>query len=114
VIRRVTSKLIQAVVNPKVHGGKRKLDDARINQLLSEFFDIILQKINDFLDEAGYLTGKMISVVDIMIYCEIQTVCIMYKRDVPLGLGKLAPWYEKLSGEEALVNVNRQFKTLVD
>jgi len=82
-IRRLTSKLIQAVVNPKVHGGKRKLDDARIEQHLTEFFDIILQKINDYLTESGYLTGPMISVVDIMVYCEIQTICVMYKRDVP-------------------------------
>ncbi len=73
---------------------------------MSEFFDIILLKINDYLDESGYLTGKKISVVDIMVYCEIQTVCIMYKKDIPENLTKLCAWFEKLSSEEAIVNVN--------
>lgn len=81
---------------------------------MSEFFDIILQKVNDFLTESGYLSGPMISVVDIMVYCEIQTICVMYKRDVPPHLVKLAGWYKKLSEEQALQRVNAQFKALID
>jgi len=54
------------------------------------------------LNESGYMTGPKISVVDIMVYCEIDTICLMYNRDVPANLAKLANWYERLAREESL------------
>lgn len=92
-IRRVTGKLIQAVANPKVFGQKRRTDDKRIQQYLNEFFDLILTKVDAYLVKGGYITGPKISIVDIMIFCEIETICKMYKRTLPSSLTKLADWH---------------------
>ena len=105
-IRRVTGKLIQAVANPKVFGQKRRTDDKRIKQYLSEFFDLILTKLDAYLIKGGYITGPKITIVDIMIVCEIETICRMYKRELPQNLSKLADWYGRLINERALKKVN--------
>ena len=105
-IRRVTGKLIQAVANPKVFGQKRRTDDKRIKQYLSEFFDLILTKLDAYLIKGGYITGPKITIVDIMIVCEIETICRMYKRELPQNLTKLADWHGRLIEERALKKVN--------
>ena len=103
-IRRVTAKLIQTVVNPKVLQQKRKIDNNKIQQYLAEFFDMILVKIDGYLstDDDCYVTGANISIVDIMLFCEIETVSLMYRREIPANLVKLNTWYEKLAAEESL------------
>lgn len=105
-IRRVTVKLIQAVVLPRAFNQKRRTDEGKIQQYLTEFFDIILAKINGYLTESGYMTGPQISIVDIMIFCELETICTMYSRDVPPSLTKLRQWYDKLSSEASIKAVN--------
>ena len=42
-----------------------------LNEDLEEFFDIILPKINSKLSSTKYVTGEKITIIDIMIYCEI-------------------------------------------
>ena len=101
-VRRTTSKLIQAVVVPIVNQTKRRMDNKRIEQCLTEFFVMILPKINGYLSEDGYVTGPKISIVDIMLYCELQTICTMYKRDINPSETKLANWRDRLSQEVAL------------
>ena len=96
-VRRTTSKLIQAVVVPVVNQTKRRMDSKRIDQCLTEFFVMILPKINGYLSEEGYVTGPNISIVDIMLYCELQTICTMYKRDINPSETKLATWRDRLS-----------------
>ena len=64
------------------------------------------------MDEC-YITGPKMSIVDVMLFCEIETICLMYKRDVPSHLSKVASWYEKLAQEESLKRVNASFKELV-
>ena len=114
-IRRVTAKLIQAVVDPKFaeDDKKRKRNDARISQHLTDFFGVVLNNIDDYLTDMGFMTGPHISVVDIMVYCEIFTICELYRREVPAHLTKLSNWFELLSKEEALQRVNGKFKELV-
>ena len=49
-----------------------------------------------------------------MIFCEVETICTMYKKDLPQNLAKLRDWYERLSNERALKKVNVQFKSIVE
>ena len=48
------------------------------------------------------MTGPKISVVDIMVFCEIDTICLMYNKEVPANLTKLTSWYERLAREQSL------------
>ena len=47
-----------------------------------------------------------------MLFCEIQTICVMYRRDLPDDLGKLKGWYERLAKEPALAKMNQKFEEL--
>ena len=67
---------------------------------------MILTKVDAYLIKGGYITGPKITIVDIMILCEIETICKMYNRELPSNLSKLADWYERLSSERALKKVN--------
>ena len=56
---------------------------ANLNEDLDEFFDIILLKCNQRLSKTKYMTGNKITIIDIMIYCEIQTILKLYQRTIP-------------------------------
>ena len=88
------------------------MDSKRIDQCLTEFFVMILPKINGYLSEEGFVTGPNISIVDIMLYCELQTICTMYKRDINPGEAKLATWRDRLSQEPALMELDSKFGQL--
>ena len=74
-MRRTTSKLIRQILNPR---KDNKGGAATPSEDLDEFFNIILLKVNQKLVEHKYITGKKITIIDIMIYCEIQTVLKLY------------------------------------
>ena len=42
-----------------------------LNEDLDEFFDVILPKINAKLTKHTYVTGPKLTIIDIMIYCDI-------------------------------------------
>ena len=64
---------------------------------------MILVKIDGYLtSDDSYVTGTNITIVDIMLFCEIETICLMYSKEIPSNLVKLLSWYERLAGEEAL------------
>ena len=67
---------------------------------------MILTKVDAYLIKGSYITGPKITIVDIMIICEIETICKMYNRELPQNLSKLADWYERLSSERALKKVS--------
>ena len=74
-MRRTTSKLIRQILNPR---KDCKAGAATPSEDLDEFFNIILLKVNQKLANSKYITGKKITIIDIMIYCEIQTVLKLY------------------------------------
>ena len=47
---------------------------------LHEFDEQLIRKLNDELEKYKYLTGNKMSVVDIIVYCEIHQVLKMYGR----------------------------------
>ena len=49
-----------------------------LNEDLIEFFEIVLQKCNQRLSKTKWMTGSKMTIIDIMIYCEIQTVLKLY------------------------------------
>ena len=64
--------------------------------------------------EDGYVTGPEITIVDIMLYCELQTICKMYKRDISVSEAKLATWRDRLSEEPALKKLDAEFESLIE
>ena len=46
-VRRASAKLIQAITNVKVLNQKKSVNEARINDQIKEFFEIIMNKIDD-------------------------------------------------------------------
>ena len=67
----------------KLDKKKGKTKESRVKQYLAEFFDNMLQQIDGYLTDMGYVTGPNISIVDIMLYFEIYTICVMYRREIP-------------------------------
>ena len=68
---------------------------------------MILFKVDAELSNAEYLTGAQISIVDIMVINEIETICALYKKEIPRdNLEKLATWYDKLNADPAIQNIN--------
>ena len=77
IMRRVTSKLIRVVVNPKVFKQQTK-KSPNVEDDLKEFFEQILGKLEEKLAVQKYLTGEKITIIDIMFYCEIVTILKLY------------------------------------
>ena len=68
---------------------------------------MILFKVDAELSNAEYLTGAQISIVDIMVINEIETICALYKKEIPRdNLEKLTIWYDKLNADPAIQNIN--------
>ena len=85
--------------------AKKRGDDVRVNESLQELFSIIMLKLDAELKDQGYLTGIKISIVDIMMVIEIQTICVMYSKSIPENFVKLTQWYDKIVNEEAIQKV---------
>ena len=49
-----------------------------LNEDLDEFMDMILPKIDAKLTRTKYVTGNKMTIIDIMIYCDIQTILKLY------------------------------------
>ena len=70
-MRRNTSKLIRQILNPRKDNHKSTMALNMLNEDLDEFFDIILLKCDQRLSKSKFITGNKITIIDIMIYCEI-------------------------------------------
>ena len=66
----------------------------------------MLQDVDNYLTDMGYVTGPNLSIVDIMLYFEIYTICVMYRREIPTRFKKLKNWYNLLTTQEALIKMN--------
>ena len=42
-----------------------------LNEDLDEFMEMILPKINSKLEKTAYVTGQKLTIIDVMIYCDI-------------------------------------------
>ena len=42
----------------------------------------------------AYLTGKELSYIDFIYFCEINQVLQMYSREIPQHMTKLMQWYD--------------------
>ena len=113
-VRRVTSKLVQVIVVPKVTNQPCKVSAERIDEYLVEFFNLILEKIDNYLPDSEYITGPKISIVDLIVFFEINTICLMYNRDVPEKFAKLVTWYNKLTSLQSIHDQTEKFKAVLD
>ena len=77
-----------------------------LNEDLDEFMEMILPKINSKLEKTAYVTGQKLTIIDVMIYCDIQTVLKLYRRDIESSksnLKALKNWHISLGEHSALV-----------
>ena len=99
IMRRVSSKLIRAIVRPLVF----ETDPKSVKDELKEFFDQILSRLEEKLITLKYLTGEKMTFIDVMVYCEIRTVMRLYKREILKEESpNLANWYDELSQTDAV------------
>ena len=62
----------------------------------------------------SYLTGKDMSAVDFLVYCEMYQVNKLYKKSVPTHLANLGTWYDRMEKEECFKEVNAQLDKVID
>ena len=72
-----------------------------------------MQKLNKELNKYEYLTGNKLSVVDFVVFCEIQQVLKMYGRHLPHHLSKLHEWYEKIEALPALAEITPKLDEVI-
>lgn len=88
---------------------QRKVDtykDAYQNQFL--------KKYDEALATNRYLTGHELTLIDIMVYCEIETLLRMTKEPIPLHYAYLLGWYDRLSELDEIKFVNEKFSEIVE
>jgi len=80
-----------------------------------EFNEKLVDKFNKELLKPGhtYLTGSEISVIDIIVYCEIFQVLAMYNHTLPERMDKLIDWYEKVGAIEAVKEVSQELNQVI-
>ena len=54
------------------------------------------------------------TLIDIMVYCEIETIKQMTKEDLPLHLASLHGWYDRLSELDEIKDVNQRLSEIVE
>ena len=113
IMRRRTVTLIRVIVNEKVLEKKsKKVVD--VNDDLQEFFDQILNKLEEKLSRQKYLTGEKLTIIDIMFYCEIVTILKMYNKEVPRDqCACLHEWFETLSKNPALMEMDNHLASVL-
>lgn len=65
--------------------------------MLHEFEEQIITKFEKELGKYEWIAGPKMSIIDIIVYCELHQVIAMYERPIPHQLAKLNEWYEKMS-----------------
>ena len=70
-MRRNTSILIRKILNPRKGNHKSTMAIEHLNEDLDEFMEMILPKINSKLEKTAYVTGPKLTIIDVMIYCDI-------------------------------------------
>ena len=95
-----------------------KKDDPKVKERLDlwlhEFEDQIIVKFNIELKKHEFLTGPEFSVIDIIVFCEIQQVVLMYERPIPAHLTKLNEWYDKINAFESTQSVTTELTNVIE
>ena len=77
-MRSNTSQLIGRLAKKVVSDNPPNYQDSKVKEKLRvwlhEFDEQLISKLNDELNKYKYLTGSQMSVVDIIVYCEIYQV----------------------------------------
>ena len=60
------------------------------------------------------MTGSEFSVIDIIIFCEIQQILAMYERPIPPHLTKLNEWYDKIGALETMQGVITELNSVIE
>ena len=72
-----------------------------------------MKRYERLLLENDYLTGPKRTFVDIVVFMEIETIQIMFKRDLPSKCTRLQTWHKTLMKERVLHNINNEFFSVV-
>ncbi len=95
--------------------GEKPYSQEEINESLEEFYIVILPLIDKKLHKAQFLCGDEFTVVDLLLYNEINTVAILYdrfvtSRDAP----NLFDWYNQMSKVEEVHQMDQLLHSIIE
>ena len=102
-IRRLALKVLDPQNAPDASNADVK---RKVEMRMAEFEQKRLTKLGELLDQHKNLTGDQVSFIDIVVYCEINQVLAMYDRTIPQHMAKLCEWYDEMSENEIIKEVN--------
>ena len=98
VMRKSTAKLLISAMTPQKNQDKNVVQ-ANVN----DFIDVVLDHSENQLSTTKFLTGKEIAIVDIIVYCEMQTVLHLYSLQIDSKkYSHLAAWHRLIGSNEAM------------
>ena len=113
-VRRNTGFQIRKLINNKIGDQDEKNEDKgkagkvdKWQSMRKEYNQNILQAYEDLLKKNTFLTGQKITVVDIIVYSEIETIIKLTKEPIPSHFGSLSAWYDKLSENKTIKEANQ-------
>ena len=120
-VRKNTGWQIRKIVNKKMdkdqNGGAKGKEDGKKNQwpgYRGEYNDQLLKVYDESLKKNNFLTGEQITFVDIIVYCEIETIIKMTRETIPVYYAALSAWYDKISELAAIKHCNSELAKIID
>ena len=112
-VRKVTCWLIKTIANLKVFKDKHLLNKKKMWDYLVDFDNLML-RYEKQLQKHDNLTGPKMTFIDIIVFNEIETILLMYSRDLPNTCPKLKAWLTTLRKEKPLEVVNAKLFEAVE
>ena len=95
-LRQSTSRLISQALED-THNARDSLVANTSQQAELTLYHEILKHCETQLEQTKYLTGNKISIIDVMVYCEINTIVKLFKDPIPEALPETRKWVERVS-----------------
>ena len=97
VMRVCSTKLIKMCIGPKAF-GQAPYAQEDINRAQDEFFKVIVPAMDAGVRQTDYFCGDSLTAPDIIIYYELNTILILYKRQLShIETPDLFAWHKKMT-----------------
>ena len=102
VMRVCSTKLIKMCIGPKAF-GQPPFAQEDINRVQDEFFKVIVPAMDAGVKKSDYFCGDTLTAPDIIIYYELNTILILYKRQLNhQETPDLFAWHKKMSNNQEI------------
>lgn len=112
-MRVCTTKLIKMMIGPKAY-GQNPYSSEEVKKAQDEFFNIIVPAMSHGVATSHYFCGDEITAADIVLYHELKTILILYKRQLMINeMPDLFAWYSRIARMEVIIKMDDQFIGIV-